>query len=275
MAESLFDGDAILTTSFIRHVEIHEELGSTSDRAGELARAAQIQLPALVVAEVQTAGRGRGRNIWWSSSGSLTFSVLFDPIATGITTSMWPKLSLSAAVAVCDAIMSELSRAHGPGMLECSPPTRVGIKWPNDVILDGAKIAGILIESLNAPPPAKSRAILGIGINVNNSWASAPRAAGANGIALCDSTRRQHAVQPILLAVLNALEKRMNQLAMSDPSLQASCERLCWLTEKRVEVETNGNWMHGICVGIADDGALLVENASGAHRVLSGSVRVI
>src|SRR4051794_30035368 len=102
------DADEIRASTFIRHVEMHESLGSTNDRAIELARDAKIELPALVVARVQTAGRGRGKNVWWSADGALTFSVLLNPGDLGISTANWPQLSLATAVAVCDAISVEL-----------------------------------------------------------------------------------------------------------------------------------------------------------------------
>ena len=104
MADAFLDADAIRAATFVRHVEIHDTLGSTNDRAAELARDPNVELPALVVARQQTAGRGRGDNTWWSADGALTFSVLLDTVAFGISASNWPQLSLATAVAVCDAL---------------------------------------------------------------------------------------------------------------------------------------------------------------------------
>ncbi len=274
MAEAVFVRDAILAQSFIRHVEIHDELGSTNDRAAELAADADLTLPALILAKRQTAGRGRGKHTWWSSAGSLTFSVIVNPASMGIPAADWPRLSLTTGVAMCDALQREIGEKQDLVDSERRGAVRVAIKWPNDVILDGAKVAGILIESRGAGA-AKDRLTIGIGINVNNTWRSAPRDAGPDGIALCDATCHEHDLQSILLRVLNALDSRLQQLAANDTGLPATWSQLCWLTEQEVEVENNREWTDGVCVGIADDGALLVENVYGTHRIISGSVRAL
>jgi BirA family transcriptional regulator, biotin operon repressor / biotin---[acetyl-CoA-carboxylase] ligase len=263
--QPFLNADQIRAASFIRHVEIHDTLGSTNDRAAELARDPDIDLPALVAARHQTAGRGRGANSWLSADGALTFSVLLDPAALGISTANWPQLALATAVAICDALGKEMD---GPDK------RRLGIKWPNDVMLDGGKVCGILLESPGGAAPEKDRLIIGIGVNVNNSWHSAPRAAGPHGVALCDATSRKHELQVVLTNTLNAIQKRINQLATNDPQLPSAWQKLCWLTELNVEVQAKGNWISGICLGIDVDGALLIEDVFKTHRVHSGTVRV-
>jgi BirA family biotin operon repressor/biotin-[acetyl-CoA-carboxylase] ligase len=274
MADADFVRDCVLAQSFVRHVEIHDEIASTNDRAAELAPDVDLELPALIVAKMQTAGRGRGDHSWWSSPGALTFSLVLNPSTMGIAASDWPRLSLTTAVAVCDAIALELGGKQDAQSIERSGSTRVALKWPNDIILDGAKIGGILIES-RGTGVAKDRLIVGIGINVNNSWRSAPRSAGPHGIALCDATFRKHELQSVLLRVLNALDSRLRQLAADDKSLPSTWSNLCWLTEQEVEVENRGQWTDGVCLGIAEDGALVVENVFGTHRFVSGSVRAL
>ena len=192
----------------------------------------------------------------------------------GIPIADWPRLSLTTGVAVCDALKLELGEKQDSESSEQRSSTRLAIKWPNDVMLDGAKVCGILIESRGAGA-AKNRLIIGIGINVNNSWRSAPRSAGPDGIALCDATFRRHELQSILLRVLNALDLRLRQLASGDQCLPAAWSQLCWLTEQQVEVQNNREWTDGVCLGIAEDGALLVENVYGTHRIVSGSVRAL
>ena len=265
MASAFLDADRIRAASFVRHVEIHDTLGSTNLRAAELARETEIELPALVVARSQTAGRGRGQHTWWSADGALTFSLLLDTATFRIDARSWPQLSLAVAVAVCDALAEELGDAR----------LGLGIKWPNDVMLDGGKLGGILIESPGGIAPAKGRLVIGIGINVNNSWHSAPREAGGNGIALCDVARRAHDLQNVLTNVLNSMRERIAQLAANAPELPAAWQQLSWLTEQRAEVHAGRDWIDGICLGIDADGSLLVENVFGTHRVQSGSVRVL
>jgi BirA family biotin operon repressor/biotin-[acetyl-CoA-carboxylase] ligase len=271
-----FDTDEICSASFIRCVEIHDSLPSTNDRARELAADEQVELPALIVAREQTAGRGRGPHTWWSADGALTFSALLDAEALGIQARSWPQLSLAVAVAVCDAIGGIVGGVDPPAdKLRPAAAIRVGIKWPNDVMLDGGKVCGILIESPGGHSVAKRRLIVGIGINVNNSWSRAPREAGGKGIALCDATGTRHNLQFVMTEVLNAIHERIRQLATNDPRLPKAWQDLCWLKEQRVESRSGGNRIDGICQGIASDGTLIIENALGTHRITSGSVRVM
>ena len=276
VTHSMFDAEEIRACTFVRQVEIHETLGSTNERAAELARDSTLELPALVIARLQTAGKGRGRNRWWSADGALTFSLLVDQGTTGVQTSSWPQLSLATAVAVCDALSAELSPADNQKSEIRNPKSilRLGIKWPNDVMLDGGKVCGILIESPGGAAPAKNRLIIGIGINVNNSWRTAPHNFGPNGTALCDVTGTRHILETILIQTLTALRQRISQLADGDDRLPDAWQRLCWLAEQGVDVNANGRWITGVCVGIDREGALLVENVNGLHRVRDGSVRV-
>jgi BirA family biotin operon repressor/biotin-[acetyl-CoA-carboxylase] ligase len=262
MADGFLDADQLRAATFVRHVELHETLGSTNDRAAELACDATVQLPALIAARIQTAGKGRGGNKWWSAEGALTFSLLIDTAAIGISSQNWPQLSLATAVAICDAVVAE------------APQSSPGIKWPNDVFIEGGKGCGILIESPAGAAFAKDRLIIGIGFNVNNSWRTAPHDLGPNGAALCDVTGAPHSLQTVLIRILQAAEKRFQQLALGDPQLPQTWQRLCWLTEQGVDVETSERRITGVCVGIDIDGALLVDTAFGLHRIWSGSVRV-
>jgi BirA family transcriptional regulator, biotin operon repressor / biotin---[acetyl-CoA-carboxylase] ligase len=246
-----FDPQAFLAESFIRSVEVHDELGSTNDRAKELAAEPAIDLPALVVAHHQTAGRGRGQNAWWSAEGALTFSLLLETEMLGVNSSSWPQLSLAVGVAVCDALADEIEAGH----------SRLGLKWPNDVFLDGVKVCGVLIESPGGPPPAKNR--------------QAPREVGGKATALCDASGRVHDLCAILIRTLETLRRRIEQVAANDPQLIADWQRLCWLTEQEVEVHTGDKWFDGICLGIAEDASLIVEDAFGIHHVRSGSVRAL
>jgi BirA family transcriptional regulator, biotin operon repressor / biotin---[acetyl-CoA-carboxylase] ligase len=263
MADGFLDAEQLRAATFVRHVELYETLGSTNERAADLARDETVQLPALVAARLQTSGKGRGRNKWWSAEGALTFSVVLESATFGISTQNWPQLSLTTAVAVCDAVAAE------------APQASPAIKWPNDVFIDGGKVCGILIESPAGVASAKDRLIIGIGINVNNSWRFAPHDLGPVGTALCDVTGTDHDLQTILVRALNAMQERFQKLARGDSQLTQDWQQLCWLTEQSVEVKTSEGSIAGVCVGIDNDGALLVETAFGIRCIRSGSARVI
>ena len=306
MADAFLDADALRAASFVRHVELHDTLGSTNDRAAELARDETIELPALIVARLQTAGRGRGQHKWWSADGALTFSLLLEPSVLGISINNWPQLSLATAVAVCDALSHELrattqragaspppsksikqtdasAKLHShqnkfPHGLEDEParsePPRLGIKWPNDVLIYNDKIAGILIESPGGYVPASNRLIIGIGTNVNNSWSTAPADLVKRGIALCDVTGHPLDIQAVLIALLCALEIRLDQVAANDRTLHHAWQNHCWLTNRDAVVEVHDRTVTGRCVGIAEDGALLLDVNRSIERFYSGSVTV-
>ncbi len=144
VAETLRRG---LYTSLVgRRLLFFQELDSTMDRAAEEARGLAEE-GTVVVAETQSASRGRFRRTWVSRPGNLYFSVVFYP-----TTGELPFIGMVAGVALVRAIL----RTAG---------LNARLKWPNDVMVDGRKAAGILIESA-VEGPAVKYAVLGIGVNV-------------------------------------------------------------------------------------------------------------
>jgi BirA family biotin operon repressor/biotin-[acetyl-CoA-carboxylase] ligase len=306
MADAFLNANELRAATFIRHVELHDTLGSTNDRAAELARDTTIELPAIVAARHQTAGRGRGQHRWWSADGALTFSLLLEPAALGFGANNWPQLSLATAVAICDALSQELRPTNqragaspppftsvktteasanqrsfpneSPHGLEdeparSKPPARLGIKWPNDVLIHNRKIAGILLESPAGIAPAKNRLVIGIGINVNNSWRAAPPDAGS-GSALCDATGCRHNLQIVLATVIGALTNRINQLRARDPMLIQAWQHLDLIAGQNIVLETDGRRIEGKCVEVAGDGALVIDTAVGRQSYYSGSIRM-
>ena len=130
--------------------EFHEILGSTNEEA--LRRASEGAPDGLViVAERQTAGRGRLGRSWWGAPGaSLLFSIVLRP---SIEVARWPLLGIAMACAVADAAGEAAART-------------LDVKWPNDVLHDGRKLCGVLAES-RVPSPGAPALVVGAGINVN------------------------------------------------------------------------------------------------------------
>src|SRR5262249_41748867 len=126
--------------------------------------------PLWIVAEEQTKGRGRGGRHWHSPKGNLYTSLL---LRLNVSATIATQLSFVAALAVHDAVSTELAAVQIADLR---------LKWPNDVMLNGAKIAGILIESLAAPDGKALAAIVGIGINVSVVPSITGRPAGALGL---------------------------------------------------------------------------------------------
>jgi BirA family biotin operon repressor/biotin-[acetyl-CoA-carboxylase] ligase len=206
--------------------------------------------------------------------------VLLDAASTGVAPWAWPQLSLATAVTVCDALEMQLVNCrlrvdeHNPPSAIRNPKSSLGLKWPNDVLLTDRKVCGILIESRGGAVPAKERLIIGIGINVNNSSEAAPGDIRPSGIALCDFTGETHDLQAVIVAVLDALSVRIQQLQRRDRELIRDWQRLNALAGQRVTVHTSGRTLEGECEAIAEDGSLVINTPGGQQRIYSGSVRL-
>ncbi len=265
---AVFDPAHIRRHTFVRTVEIHAELPSTNDRALELAGREEV-LPSLIVALRQTAGRGRGVNRWWAADGALTFSLILEPDQATLPTSRWPELSLTAGGAVCAAL------------LELLPGTDLRLKWPNDVYLSGRKVCGILVEvhaaergtdRRSVPRAPNQRLVVGVGINVNNSLADAPEDVRRRATSLIDVTERQFRLTDVLVGFLRRFELDMELLVSGDRRLHDRWRRLCLLSGKSVALDDGTRSIAGTCLGIDDDGALLLQTEAGPQRFFGGVV---
>ncbi len=252
----MIDVDRLLAVTFLAHAECHTELNSTQLRARALAEAGNVPSPALVVADRQTAGRGRANNRWWTGEGSLAFSLLVDPQQFGFPSRVVPRLSLAAGVAVIDAIAPRLSGQT------------LGLHWPNDVNVGRGKLAGILVEVL-----PDGRHIIGIGLNSNNTAADAPAEIRESIATLADLTGRAHDPTELLVALLENLEASLVQLGEPVERLGERFDLLCLQRGEVLTVHQGEQKITGRCLGIAPDGALLLENPTGRQAVLSGTLK--
>ena len=249
----------IVADTFIDRVDFCDEIASTNTRAAEVATAdsPDDRSCVLVLADHQSAGRGRGANKWWSTRGALTFSVLFRPDALQLPTNRWPLVSLTAGLAVCRAIES----------LDKNLTAR--LKWPNDVYVSGRKICGILVEAATGE---RGNIVLGIGLNVNNSANNAPDELSKKVIALSDVAASEIRRIDVLVAILQQLAVRLDRLGSGTEGLSEEWRQRCLLTGRTVEIELPSRRLTGICRGIDADGALLLETPTGPERCLSGVV---
>ena len=247
------DVPRLLAETPVAHVEYFESIGSTHDLAHELARAAGTPLPCLVVAETQTAGRGRGQNRWWTGGGSLAFSLVFDPSDWSIVGELPPQRSLAVGVAIVETVAPLVTQA------------RVGLHWPNDVFADGRKIAGVLVDVL-----AGGRHMVGIGLNVNNSLAGAPPEVAARATSLCELAGHTFDRTAVLGELLRKLQLAMQAAAADPDAFGSQFQDLCLQVGRPLTIEAAGRRTTGTCAGIATDGALLIETPAGIEAIYSG-----
>ena len=210
------------------------------------------------LAEEQTAGRGRGANQWQSPcSTGIYCSVILRP---ALPPSDVLVLSLAAGLAVQDAIHQVDSRVTAD------------LKWPNDLLIGGQKVCGILAE-MNAEATRVRHIVVGIGINVNQT--TFPKDLNATSLRVV--TGSEWSRVELTAALLKSLDREY-RLLLDNPEARQSIlrrftENSSWVEGKRVRIEEVGAMFEGTTAGLDARGFLQVETASGKRTVLSGTVR--
>lgn len=243
-------------------VVYYAEIGSTNDVAATLAAEGNRE-GSIVIADLQTAGRGRRGHRWFSPQGAgLYVSVVLAPrLATERPDRATALLTLTAGVAIAEGVQDATGLA----------PT---IKWPNDVLVGRRKLAGILAEGVHGHASAAVHSVvLGFGLNVLSAAYPTDLADRVTSLEseLGRSVDRAH----VCAATLSALATRYDDLlaARYDAILDAWRARAPRARHARVHWDTPGGPQAGTTVGIDDDGALLVKTGRGVERIVSGEVR--
>ncbi|MCA9119135.1 MAG: biotin--[acetyl-CoA-carboxylase] ligase [Planctomycetaceae bacterium] len=255
-----FDFPRILGETLVRHVEYRPEVSSTNDLAIELALANADVFPALTITTRQTGGRGRGANRWWATGGALTFSLTIDAAVFQLPMHDWPKMSLTIGLSVCETLEPLM------------PGRRIHLKWPNDVYLEGRKVCGVLVETIAQRP---GLIVIGIGINVNNSFANAPAELRSIATSLADTANRNFELTSVLIRQLQQIEHRIASVVSNAEDLAESWRARCMLEGRTLSIDLGPKRVTGVCHGIDDEGALLVQNEGGVERVFAGVVTQI
>ncbi len=251
-----------IADTMVERADHFDCLASTNDRALELtAGLSSTTLPYLIVADRQTAGRGRGRNRWFAEDGVLTFSLIVEPARWRLDRGLWPRLSVAVGGAVAEALA------------QWSLRDRPLLKWPNDVLIQGRKVAGILNETDAAAP---DRLVIGIGVNVATSFLGAPEDVRARATSLSQHGR---GVAPdrheVLRQILWQLDLDFRALGEHSPALVDRWRRHCALTGRLISVGDGERRVSGACLGLEDDASLLVRSERGPERCYSGTVTML
>jgi BirA family biotin operon repressor/biotin-[acetyl-CoA-carboxylase] ligase len=231
-----------------------ESCGSTNDEAARLARAGASH-GTVVISESQTAGRGRDGRVWKSPPGGLYLSAVVRP---PLPLAMVPPMTLAIGIGVCDAV-----RACG---------VAGSLKWPNDVLVDDRKLAGVLVEAQSQGNRLEA-VVIGIGINVS--------AVGLGEVSpIATSIEREAGElvdrELVIARLLSHLERWVDRyIAIGLPTvIPAWHERMAHGLMARALID--GELVVGEVAGLDPEGSLMLRDGSGrVRRVRSGDVEVI
>jgi BirA family biotin operon repressor/biotin-[acetyl-CoA-carboxylase] ligase len=235
----------------------YPRLRSTNDHAAELRRRGALFAPAVVLTGRQIAGRGRGSNSWWSPAhgGAVTVTFVF-PVEEHLSPHQVPLL---AGLAVRDAAA------------ELAGDATVALKWPNDVLHDGKKLAGLLCERVNKVD------LIGVGVNVNNDPRHAPAALRGQITSLSKVAGRPIDMTDALVALAGHLHRSMSRRGdrLFVETLNRYDAHHALVGRKVSVVEAgSGRVVSGRCAGLDSSGRLVLRNGKKSHPVIAGQVRM-
>ena len=226
-------------------LETVDEIGSTSEALK--ARAACHGPEAALLARRQSEGRGRLGRPWRTVDGNLHLSVLLRP-----QNLRWPgHWSILAAVALTDTVRPYV------------PPNALRLKWPNDLMLNGGKLAGILLEAGFAPGPWL---VIGFGVNL----AGAPSDLGRPVACLATAALAPEVFADRLLRTLQGWRRRY--AAEGFAPVRAAWLAAAHAPGERIVVGTGGKRVHGTFRGLGDDGTLLLDGPGGERSITAGEL---
>ena len=248
------DPSALAAVADLGTFERFAEIGSTMDRARSLADDPTTPLPAVVVADRQTAGRGRRGAAWWQGPGSLATSIVVDAGRHGAAepAAWW---SLAAGIALAESLAA------------LAPDVEPSVRWPNDVEVAGRKLAGIIVESVG-----RGRAVFGIGVNTAGSTAAAPPALRGRLVTWPDITGAILPRERLLVAFLPRLWGLLDELTADPTRLPGRYRPLCALAGRDVTAFRGQQRLTGRCLGIDTAGALLLDTVAGRLHLASASL---
>lgn len=246
--------DAAKRAPRAREVTWLDEVDSTNVRLAELLRRDPDRAERIVVvADHQTAGRGRRGRTWEAPPGS---SLLVSTVVRAPTPGLVQLTTVCAALAAADACDDVARR-------------RPALKWPNDLVFGAAKVGGILAEAV-----IPRRAVVGLGLNVD--WHGAELPTGATSLAAATRPGAPPVERAALLdSYLRHLDRREEALETADrrAELLDDYRRACCTLGRAVAVDLGQEQVTGTATAIADDGSLVVTTGAGARRISAGDVR--
>jgi BirA family biotin operon repressor/biotin-[acetyl-CoA-carboxylase] ligase len=230
-------------------------LRSTNDHAAALRRRGELFAPAVVLTGRQIAGRGRGTNAWWSAAGVLTVTFVF-PVEEHLAPHQIP---LVAGLAVRDAAAA------------LAGDDSISLKWPNDVVHAGRKLAGLLCERVNRAD------LIGVGLNVNADVTKAPAGLRGQITSLAAIGEKPLDMNDALVAVARRLHTAMSRRGdrLFAETLRRYDAYHALVGQKVSVLEAGSNkLLSGRCTGLDSSGRLVLRDRKKVQPVVAGQVRM-
>ena len=245
-------------SSFVRDIHVFRRESWTNALARRLA-ASGAPTGTLVLAEKQTAGKGRLGRSWSSPEGlGLWFSLVVRTAELSVPVATLP-LALCADVALALREQLELDFT---------------VKWPNDILIDDSKVCGILCES-SFVGQAVQYVVAGVGVNVNQAKSDFPEPVRAQATSLRLASGREQDRLAVLQAILAKIEQRLGDAELAARALD-DWRRLCTDLGRTLRVQVDSRTLGGEFVDISENGEMLFREAGGKlHRFVCGQVTIV
>ncbi|MCP4680775.1 MAG: biotin--[acetyl-CoA-carboxylase] ligase [Desulfobacterales bacterium] len=241
-------------------IHYFREIGSTNTKAKDLAASGAPE-GTIIIAEQQTEGRGRRGRVWFSPPGKgIYISLILRP---EMPPSEAPTMTLMTAIAVAEALISLVK-------------LEVSIKWPNDILVRGKKIAGILTE-ISTEMDSIDFIIVGLGMNVNIPFESFPKEINDIVTSILIETGKHFSRIELIRAYLHFHEKyyKIFQKSGYEPIIER-WKGLSDMIGQHLMVNVLGKEYSGEVIDMDNDGALILkDNQGGLHRIFSGDVTIL
>ena len=248
-----------LQSSLVVKSSIHyEEVDSTNTAALaeiQTSSACVNSLLRLLVADRQTAGRGRHGRRWNSDGGTLTFTLVISNEDRGNREAMGRYCSLAVGVGISRFLEFEFS------------PLKTRVKWPNDIYLAGGKLAGILMELDGRHP---EYLVIGVGVNIGTTPTITDKNTTQTVSGLAQVLGRRVERYDLLDGLVESIMEAVGQIASEPISLVSELRQRCLLNGEIVEYQLDGMTRSGRCLGISDHGGLRIATVDGEIEITSG-----
>jgi len=240
--------------SKLRHsIHYYKKLKSTNTKAWELA-SENATNGTVVYTDSQTAGRGRNQNVWFSiPHKSLTFSMILYPNCLPEKINLY---SLIAGLAIADALKKYQIIAK--------------LKWPNDVLINSKKVAGILCES-KLQAGKINTLVIGIGLNVNNMILEFPEKIRSTATSLFIETGIEQNLKKLLENIINSIKNRLATIDNVESLIQ-DWQKSCAHLDQKVHFKNGKNSINGKFIGLSASGETIIDINNKIHKFSSGEI---